>query len=223
MVVGQNLHLHVPGVNHEALREHRSIAKTGQCLITCSLEGIIQLPLCPHDTHATAAATVCCFENNWEAALLGKSVRSLCRCESLHCARHHRHPALRRSCPGLGLVAHLQNGFRLGANEYDAFLRTAPCKVAVLTEEPVARVDAVNPFILCHLQDSLDVKVALDGLHVGCPDWVALVSLVAMLLQPVRRGVDGDSSQAKLCARPEDSNCDLPSVGYQDLFKWRQV
>jgi len=35
------------------------------------------------------------------------------------------------------------DGLWLGTNEGDAFLLTAPCKISIFREKPVARMDAV--------------------------------------------------------------------------------
>ena len=113
------------------------------------------------------------------------------------------------------LVAHHLDGLGRRADEGHAPLGDGPGEVGVLGEEPVARVHAVGPRLVDHLEDPLGVEVALGG---GLPaEREGLVGQAHVQRLPVELGVHRHRGDAHLLAGADDADGDLAPVGDEDL------
>ena len=79
---------------------------------------VLPPPTLPDDTHAAATTAVRGLQDDGEAALLGKGVSGLRRCQGLVGARHYWHPALRRRRPGLRPARMPKSGPLMRINVY---------------------------------------------------------------------------------------------------------
>jgi hypothetical protein len=80
-------------------------------------------------------------------------------------------------------------------------------------------VDGLRARLAGHVEDPLDVQVALRG---GRPaEQVGLAGARDVRRVAVQLGVDGDRGDAELVERADDADRDLAAVGDQDLREHR--
>src|SRR5690606_26236061 len=89
---------------------------------------------------------------------------------------------------------------------------TGAGKLRVFREEAVTGVNRVNPLLLRHPDDALDVEVSGDR-PLPFPDLISLVGLVAMDAQPILLRINRDSPQTELGAGAEDAHRNLAAIG----------
>jgi hypothetical protein len=88
-------------------------------------------------------------------------------------------------------------------------------EAGVLGEEAVARMDGGRAGAPRHIDDAIDVQVALRGL--AWAEVEGLVSLADVTRLPVAVREHGDGRDAHFTARTNDPDGDLAAVGNQDF------
>ena len=213
--VADDLHLDVARPGEVALDVALVAAEALERLGLRRLEGGVGLVGALHDAHAATAAAVGRLDGDRPAELLAEGDDLVAAGEELGGAGHARHAGLLGGDAARHLVAHHLDGLGRRADEGHAPLGDGPGEVGVLGEEPVARVHAVGPGLVDHLEDPLGVEVALGG---GlAPEGVGLVGEAHVQRLPVELGVHRHRGDAHLLAGADDADGDLAPVGDEDL------
>jgi hypothetical protein len=162
VVVSQQLHLNMLGTVEEALDEDGSVAESGLGLGCGSLEGVLEILLLPHHTHATSSTAEGGLDDDWEAVFVG---------EFLACFELGHWAGRTGDCWHVGLcgqlscghlVAEVVDGLRVGSDPDDASSFDSFGEFVIFTEETISGVDEVDAWEMsldgllsrCHSQDS---------------------------------------------------------------------
>ena len=130
-------------------------------------------------------------------------------------ARRQRRAYLLGDLPGGHLVAERVDGHRRRPDPGQPGVDDRPREGRVLGQEPVPGVDRIGPGVRGPLEDLLDIEVAVGG---GLPlQRVRLVGHGDVQSVQVRLGIDGDTGQARVPARPHDADGYLAAVRDEDL------
>jgi len=209
--VGQDLHLDVSGINHEALKEDGAVAESRGCFSFGSEDGLGQGGLVQHRTHAPTATTGGGLDQQRVPDVLRGLVQHVVvrvghlgpwQCGNSG-AGHGR--------LGRDLGAHRLDRIGRRAHEGQAVLNAGTSEGGVLGDEPVAGMDSVG----VHTQRGIDQEV---GPQVGLGWRGSRQAYGDVGLGDVERvgvgvGVDGRSGDTHLTAGSEDPARDLASVG----------
>ena len=218
-VVGQDLHLDVPGFDDGLLQEDRRIAEGRFGLPHGGGQRLPQSVGGVDPAHPAAAAAGDGLDEQRVADRLGGGGDHL-DVGGRFARFQHRHP--RR--PGCGdggcLVAgHFQHG-RRRPDEGDSGVHAGLGQVRVLGQEAVAGVDGVGPGRQRGLDDLLDVQVGPDRVA-ALPDLVGLAGLLPVHGVAVLVREDRDRGDSEFVGRPERTDRDLAAVGHQNLREHR--
>jgi hypothetical protein len=168
------------------------------------------------DPHPAPAAPHRCLDDDRIAERLGQDVRPGTGHDRLVAPRQDGDPGGAGHLPRGHLVAeHVE---QLGArpDEPDAPRLAGAGEVGVLGQEPIPRVDRLDPFLPRQPDDRLDVQVAANRLA-RLADLVSLVGLEPVHREPIFVRVDGHGADAQLVGRTEDPDSDFTAVGHQQL------
>ena len=127
-----------------------------------------------------------------------------------HIARHHR--LARRS-----LVAHQADLVRRGADERQIGARTDLAEFGVLREEAVTRVNRLRARNFGRRNDARDVEIAVTGGRFA--DAHVFVREANVKRFSIGFGVNGDSLDAQLMTRANDTEGDFATIGDEDFFE----
>ena len=217
VLVGQHLHLDVPGPGQVALEVDLGAAEVGLGLAGGRLHGLGGVLRGGDDLHAAPAAAVRGLDGHGPAVEVAERHDLLGRGEGLGAAGDTRDAGLLGRDAGADLVAHDLDGLGRRADEGDAALGDGAGEVGVLGEEAVAGVDPVGAALLDGVQDRLGVEVAL-GRRLAA-EGVGLVGHADVQGVTVEVGVDGHGPDAELAARPDHPDGDFAVVCNEDLLE----
>jgi len=118
---------------------------------------------------------------------------------------------------GTNLVADKCQSFRIGADEDNLLLFTAPGKIRVFSKEAIAGMDDLCTGLMGNLDDALHVQVAVDGCSRADAD--RLISHLDMKAAAVNLGVNGHCRNRHLLAGFNDADSNLSPIGNKYFFK----
>ncbi len=214
LLVGEDLDLHVPGLDDELFEIDVAVAEGGLGLGLGRIERRPQADVVVDDPHAAAAAAGDGLDDDRVADLVGELHRLGLVGDGAFGARDDGDLGLAGDLAGLDLVAQQPHGLDAGADEADAAVAADLREVGVLGEEPVAGVDRIDVGDLRGADDPGDVQVALVA--VGRPDADRLVGQPQVGGVAVRLRVDGDRLNPQLVAGANDAKGDLTAIGDKD-------
>ena len=203
--VEQDLDLDVPRPREEALEDQAVIAERPSRLPACPGQRIGEVVGVMDDAHSLAAPARRRLDEQRKADLSCRLGQCRVALVIAVVARQHRHPELGGAPSRGGLVAHRRD--RLGR-------RTDPGQpggnggareLRVLGQEPVPRVDRLDPGGAGDGQDLAAVEIAGD-----------LVGFNGAIRRRLVGGVNGDDPKPHAARGPRDANGDLASVGDED-------
>ena len=215
-LVGQHLDLHVARVGQVALQVDRGVGEELLALAGGALERVLELGLLQGHAEALAATAAGGLDGHGVADLVVDQLLGvLDRLDRVGGAGHDGHAGVLHQLARLGLRAHGVDGARGRADERDAGLVAGAHERRVLGQEPVAGVDGLGPRLLRHLEDLLDVQVALG--RRAAAQQVRLVGALDVGRVAIGLGVDGHRRDTQLLEGAHDPDGDLSTVGYEDL------
>ena len=201
MLIAENLYLDVTRPSDVALEEHAIIGKPAQRFALCRLERVREVARLVHDAHPFAAAARRRLNHEGIADALGV-LGPFTRFEYGHA---------RRSGEILGrqFVADGGNHARGRSDPYEARVDDGACKVRVLREKAVARVDRLSATEFRGRDDGGAVEVT-RGQQDG------FIGLGHEGRVRVRRHVDRDGAQARLARGAKNTPRNLAAIGHED-------
>ena len=217
VAVGEDLHLDVPGPQHEPLQEQRVVPEGRGRLTACAHQRTGQIRGILDQPHALAAASRGRLDEHRVADVVGGRDQFGIGQSRPRDARHHRdvergHRVLRGD-----LVPHHLDGPRGRAEEGDTGRSTSRGERRVLGEEPVPGMDRLRAGALRRIEHPVDVEVALTGRR--RPDQYGGVGLADMPGAGVGLAVDGDRADPHLPESADHPDRDLAAVGDEDRLE----
>lgn len=216
-LVGEDLHLDVPGAHHGLLQEHPGVAEGARSLPHRLGQSRCEITRGLDATHAAAAAARHRLGEEREADVLRLGDERL---DVVGCLgrTQHRHSGLDRVPLRLDLVARHLEHLRRRADEDDAVGRRLLRELRVLRQEAVSGVDRIRSRLQRDADDLVDVQVRADGVT-AFADLVGLIGLESMDGPAVLMGEDRDGARPHLVRRSEGPDRDLAAVGHKDLLE----
>ena len=223
VLVAEDLHFHMAGLENQLLQIALAIAERGLGLTPAFLDFVFQLVRTHDRAHPATATTPGGFQHQRVADLVGHGA------DLVHGAggfgvgqdfgrRNDRHIRFNRCPPGRGLVAQHPHRLSLGTDEGDPGTGAGVHEVRVLGQQPVAGVDRIGTGLQRNTDDLVNREIRLDRSKTR-PDLIGLVCLEAMETQLVLLGIDGDSGFAELVGGTADPDGNFTPVCDQDLLE----
>ena len=169
------------------------------------------------DLHAAAAAAGGGLEHDRKAHLARQSLGFLVGADAAVGARHGRDAEFDGGALGGDLVAHQADMLGPRTDKLHVVLGENFGEARVLREKAVARMHGVGAGDLAGGKQSRDVEIAVLGGRRADAD--ALVGEPHMHGVRIRGRMHRHRRNAELLARPQDAQCDLPSIGDQDFVE----
>ena len=162
VAVGQDLDLDVARVGQVALEVDGRVGEELLALARGALERGLELVLVEGDAEALAAAAARRLDRDRVADVVGDDLAGvLDGLDGFGRAGHDRHAGLGHQLAGAGLGAHRLDRAGRRPDEHDARVLAGLGEGRVLRQEAVAGVDGLGARLAAHLEDPLDVEVAL--------------------------------------------------------------
>ncbi len=219
VTVGEDLHLDVPGPQHESLEEQRVVAERGGRLAAGTGQRGRQILGALDQTHALAAATCGRFDQDREADVGGTGDQVLVGQSRSGDAGYNRDTEGADRGLGGDLVAHHLDGLLRRSEEGDSGFDAGRSEVGVLREESVAGVNSLCAGGFRGGDHLVDVEVALAC--AGGAESYRGIGLADVPGVGVRIAVDGDGPNAHAAQRSSDAYRDLTAVGDQNGVQHR--
>ena len=212
VLVGEDLHLDVLGLDQILLHEDAVVAEGLARLIADELKGRADLLKRLAQAHAAPAAARRGLENDGEAELLRPGLGLGGVAERLTGAGDDRYAARHGDLLGFQLVAHLGQHVAGGADELYAGVLAGLGEGRVLAQKSVAGVDGVHAALLGQRDYLVNGQVRAQRAQVLAYE-IGLVRLGAEEVHHVLLGVNGHGAQVEVVARAEYAYGDLAAVG----------
>ena len=219
VVVAQDLHLDVLGALDQLLEEDRIVAERLARLGARALQQLGELGRGAHDAHAATAAAARGLDDHGEANLVRERARVVDAAHRILRPRHDGHARRGRDLARLDLVAQRLDHLGRRADEDDAGFAALARERGALRQQTVAGVDGVDIVALGQLDDLVFGQVSGHRLQ-ALAHQVGFIRLVAVQVDAILLGEDGDRAEAELGAGAEDTHRDLATVGGKYATKW---
>ncbi len=171
----------------------------------------------PHHPHAASAAAGRGLQNDRIADVAGKAVRFGVGADAAVGARHDGNAKVTGGAFGGDLVAHQANVLRTRADEVHIVLAEDFGKTRILRKKAVAGMHGIGAGYLAGGQQRRNIEVAVFG--GGRTDANALVGQAHVHGVFVGRRMHRDRGNAEFLACTQHPQCDLSSVGDEDLVE----
>ena len=179
-----------------------------------------EVALAAHDFHAAPAAARRRLDHDGKADVAGKPQR-LVVADAAVGARHDRNAQVPGCALGGDLVAHQADVLGAGADEMHIVVGQNLRKARILREKAIPGMHGVGAGDFARGEDCRNIQIA-----VFCrrrTDANALIGEPHMHRVLIRGRVDRDGRDAKLLAGAQHPQCNLPTVGDQDLVEHRSA
>ena len=163
VLVANGLHFKVPGVLQELLDVHAAVTKCSRRFLPGGFNSGAQFSFIAGDTHATSAATGARFHNHWILNLSSHFDGFFNIFNRVFCAWEYGRTGLASEALAVDLVTKRVHCFWTWADEFKAGRSAYFCKVRVLTEESVARMNRFRMAHFSRCDDALNLQVRLLG------------------------------------------------------------
>ena len=218
VMIGEQLHLDVPGVDDASFQVNRRIAKRRAGLGPRRANGAGEIRRARDRPHPLPAAACHGLHQQWIADGPGHAghvrVGYVGR-ERLLGAGHDRHTGANSDRARRRLAAHQRHRFRRRADENEAGVANRRGKVFVLRQEAVAGMYAVGARPLRRVDDAVDPEVAVA--RRARPDEIGLVRVAHVQRRAVALGVHRDRRDLHLTAGADNPDGYLAAVGNEDF------
>ena len=211
MLVGENLHLYVLGLDQVLLHEDAVVAEGLAGLVADELKRGGHVLKFPAQAHAAPAAASRRLQDHGEAELLRPGLGLGSALQRLFCSRNNRNAAGNGNFLGLELVAHLGQHMARRADELDARVLAGLGKGRVLAQEAVAGVDGVHAALLGQRYYLIYGEVGAERAQVLAYQ-IGLVRLRAEEVHHVLFRVYGHGAQSQVITGPEYAYGNLAAV-----------
>ena len=145
---------------------------------------------------------------------LFKELASLLQVDRFGNARHHRNSQFFSQRPSLGLVPEQFQRGGCRADEGDSRFSARACKVRVLAQESVARMDRVAPRLSRRSDDGFNVQIGTDAATIQGHSIVRSPYVQRTGIVP---GIQGNGTDAKIRRRSRDADRDLAAVSDEEI------
>ncbi len=211
VLVGEDLHLDVPRVDHGLFQEDGGIAEGGVCLAGGGFDGLAQLGGFGDPAHAASAATGDSLDEDREVHRLRGGDQFVDVRRRLRRRQHREAGGLRRG-DRASLVARQLEDLRRRTDEGDAGFGARRGEVRILGEEAVAGIDRVGTGRHGRFDDLLDRQVCADRVPL-LTDLIGLVGLQPVQGVPVFVREHRDRPGTQFVGGTERADRDLATVG----------
>ena len=222
VLVAEDLHLDVFGALDVALQENSRVAEGVFRLGARFRQQAGELGGFFDDTHAAPAAAEGRLDDERETDFMRDGQGHVGIGDRLLGAGQGGDVELVGERAGGGLVAHVFQKLRRGADENDALARTGAGEVRVFREETVAGVDHRHALGLREFHDAFVVEIRTDRAFRRI-ELVGFVGLEAVDGKAVFLGEDGNGAEAKFGGGAENPDRDFAAVGGHDFSGLRWV
>ena len=199
------------------LEQHPRVAEGRFRLAGGGGEGVVEFGMLVDPAHATAAAPGHRLDQDGIADLVGLALEQGWRLLVAVIARHHRHAGLLHQRLGAVLEAHGADRGGRRPDEGDVGAQRRLGEVGIFGKKAVARMNALRPGAACHLDQLVDVEIALARRRRA--DRIGLVAGAHMQRARVGFRIDRDRPQAQASRGARNAHRDLAAVSDQDRGK----
>ena len=163
VLVANGLHFKVPGVLQELLNVHAAVTKGSRRFLPGCFNSGAQFSFIAGNTHAASTATGARFHNYWVLNLSSHFDCFFNIFNGVFGAREYWRASLASEALAVDLVAKRIHCFWTWTDEFKAGRSAYFCKVRVLTEESVARMNRFRMAHFSRCDDALNLQVRLFG------------------------------------------------------------
>ena len=218
VLVGQNLHFDVLGLDQELFNEDIFVAEGFLSFVLDQLELATHIFLGVAAAHTAATAAGSGLQDDGEAVadgLLNSFIGALQRL-----GRAGDDGYIAGQCGGLcgQLVAHLTQNMRGRTDKLDAVLFAGTGEVGVFGQEAIAGMDGIDATALGQVDDGGNVQISAQG-GLIFTNQISLVGLGAELAAGVFVGIHGNGVQIKVVTGTENTDGNLAAVGDENFGK----
>ncbi len=215
VVVGEALRLDVARAVEEALDEALAAPERRDGLAHSRLVQRRDLLDRSRDLEAASATAVGGLDGNGQAVLLRERDDLVRVVDRILRTGHEGSAGLRRDVTRLDLVAERVDGGGRRPDPRQARIEDGLRELGVLREETVPGVDGVSAGTLRDVEDLVDDEIGIAGRRAA--EGVGLIGDAHVQSVTVGFGVDGHGGDAVVLRRSRNTDCDLATVGDQDL------
>ena len=213
VVVAQYLELDVVGFFHELFQIDRVVSKGGHGLGACRVVGFHHFALVMDKAHTFTTATHRRLQHHGVAYLVADAHGFFGTLQGLFRSGNHGYACRNHSLAGSYLVAHRLHRLGGGTDKDNPFLLATACKLRVLRQKAVTRMDGIGTASLCRGNHFFNIQITLFC-H-GRSYRISLIGICHMMRGAVGLGEDRNRKQSHLPARTHDAQGNLTSVGNQ--------
>ena len=213
VLVAQHLDLNMPRIEHQLLDVDLARFEGALGFAGRVAQGGGQILVPVDAAHALTAAAGRGFEQNGIANLGGGMLGLFGTGDGVLGARRERNAGLFGQAAGSGFGAQGADGFRGGANEFDARVAAGLGEVGVFREEAIAGMNRFGAVRAGGGQDLVDAQVAFAGRRGAQIGGFIRVADVERGAVGVR--IDGDAADVHLAQAAHDADSDLAAIGHQ--------
>ena len=210
VVIGQHLHLNMPGAHNESFEEQGVVTERCRCLPPGNHKRRRQIGRIIDAVHTLTAAARGRFDQDREADITGSGDQVGVGESGFGNSGYHRNAEGRDGGLGRDLVAHGGDGRGRRTDEYQSGVCQCGGEIGVLREESVPGVHRLRPGAHGRLDHGLDVEITLPCGRRPDPD--GDVSLGHVARARVGVAVDRHRPDTHGSQRPDDAHGDLATV-----------
>ena len=217
--VGEDLDLHMLGIDQEFLHEDVVITKRFERL--CLDEIVIGTDLFDSVAAAhTASAAACgCLQDDREAEFHREPLGLFAAPQRILGAGRSGDIAIKRHLLGTEFVTHHVQDLGSGSDEFDACLFAGAGEFAVLGQESVAGMDRVAVVHPSEFYDPWNIEIRTQRTLIF-PNQIRLVRCCAKRRIRVLVGINRNGLDAQIMTGAEDTHRDFAAVGDQNFVKF---
>ena len=211
--VGNDLHFNVARIGHIAFEKDICIREIAPGFPGASLKGFFELIRCERNAKSASAATAGCLHGNGITVRVSPDACLINGRNRIGRARHDRHTRLHRDIPRGDFVTKRAHRCCRRSREGDARLNHAFRERGIFGKKTVAGMNDRGAGANRDIQNGRNIEIRERR---AFRNPVGIVGRKHMARRFLTRSIDGNRSETKLTAGPDDPEGDFAAIGNQN-------
>ena len=217
MLVGQHLHLDVPGIEDRLLDINFAVTERALGFTAGALESGLEFGRGVHQAHAFSAAAGGSFQHHGIADSGGDLFGFGDGFDAARSAGDERDTGFFHGLAGAGFRSHGVHGGRGGADELDSRVGASLREFRILRKEAVTGVDGIGAGARGDVENLRNIQIRFR--RCGRADGIGFIGFAHVERGAVYIGVDDHGGNVQLVAGAEHAHRDLATIGNEDLLE----
>ena len=215
--VTEHLNFQVLRPGNITLKKNSRIAEGTLGFALGFLQHWFQVFFLGYHPHPSAPSTEGSLDNQWKTYLPPPFQCLAWLGDSLGRGRQSGNACLIRGFFCSHFVTHAFEQFRSRSDKGDTSVFTGSCKLRVLREETVTRVNEIDTLFLGKRNNRINVKVSRNR-TLSLTDQISFVGLEPMNTEPVFLCINGNCPKIKFSRRAKYTDGDFTTIGNKEFF-----